>query len=416
MSGKGACAYLVSRYPGVTHAFIVAEVRALRATGVRVETASIRSVDAAEVLSPVDRQEHEATYAILPTTPWRVMRSHVRALARSPGAYAGTFARALRLAHAGGRARLWQLFYFAESILLWSWLEARGLRHVHVHHANVSADVAMLACSFANQAGNGRHWTWSLTIHGPTELLDIASHKLPDKVRDAAAVICTSDFARGQVLAFAGPDEIPRVHTVRCGIDLELFGRRAPRAAQAHETVEILCVAALSRRKGHRVLLDALARICRDHRNVRLTLVGDGPERAGLEQRADELGLSDHVTFTGAVGQNHIRDFYESADIFCLPSFAEGVPTVLMEAMAMELPVVATNVMGVAELVENDRTGFVVPAARSDELAAALVRLVIDPAARARMGTAGREHVARHCEISRAVDRLHAVLAPLIQD
>src|SRR5690606_36410441 len=121
--------------------------------------------------------------------------------ARAPRAYVRTLRRVLGLAPAGGRPRLWQLFYFAEAMLLWRWMVQRGVRHVHVHHANVSSDVALLACAYANAAGARRRWSWSLTIHGPTELLDVGAHKLAAKVADAEHVVCTSDFARSQVWA-----------------------------------------------------------------------------------------------------------------------------------------------------------------------------------------------------------------------
>lgn len=407
-----ACAYLVSRYPSVTHTFVLGEVRALRAAGVRVETASVREVPASELLSAVDREEQAHTRSLLPVSRGRVLVAHARALARSPGSYGRTLIRALRMAHAGGRPRLWQAFYFAEAILLWEWMQEEGLRHVHVHHANVSADVALLACCFANLAKPADRWSWSLTIHGPTELNDVETHKLAAKVHDAAAVICISDFARGQILAFADPTDVARVRTVRCGIDVARFRRRAP--APVQDAIEILTVAALSRRKGHGVLLDALARLRADGAPVRLTLVGDGEERTRLTRRATELEVADHVHFAGAEGQDRLRGFYERAHVFCLPSFSEGVPTVLMEAMAMELPVVATGVMGVTELVEHERSGLVVAPARPDLLANALARLIADPGLRATLGAGGRARVVRDYEINRSAAEVRAALAPFI--
>lgn len=416
MTRPEACLYLVSRYPGVTHTFIVGEVRALRAAGVRVETASIRRVGRSELLSEVDRIEAGRTHAILPTNVARLARSHGRALARSPGVYLRTLARALRLSHAGGRPRLWQAFYFVESILLWDWLRSQKIRHIHVHHANVGADVALLTCAYVNASGAWPPWTWSMTIHGPTELIDVDSHKLARKVADAAAVVCISDYARSQILAFARPEDLAKLRTIRCGINIDTFRRTGPHAARAGRDrgAEILCVAALSRRKGHRVLLQAFAEARRKQPDARLTLVGDGPERAALELQAAELQLGDGVIFTGALGHDRLAALYERADIFCLPSFAEGVPIVLMEAMAMELPVVTSNVMGIPELVEHGRSGLVVPPARPDLLAQALLSLLEDPALREAMGAAGRARVARDYEIRDAVAALHAQLKPLL--
>jgi glycosyltransferase involved in cell wall biosynthesis len=296
-------------------------------------------------------------------------------------------------------------------MLLQAWLREQGLTHVHVHHANVSADVAMLATGYANGAGARPKWTWSLTIHGPTELLDVASHKLPVKVADAAAVICTSDYARSQIAAFADPAELGKVRTVRCGIDVSAF--HPPTQANHDGECEILCVAALSRRKGHEVLIRALAQVRDAGGHARLTLAGDGQERKRLESLAADLGVSGAVDFLGAVRHDKVPELYERADVFCLASFAEGVPTVLMEAMATGLPVVSTNVNGVAELVDHGSSGLLVPPARPDLLAGALAQLAGDAELRGEMGAAGRRRVCEDYELHASVANLHAVLGPI---
>lgn len=407
-----ACAYLISRYPSVTHTFVAGEVRALRAAGVRIETASVRQVPMTEVLSDLDRQELSRTRALVPASPWTLLSSHTQALLRNARAYVGTLFTALRMARAGGRARLWQLFYFAEAIMLWAWVRRHRIHHIHVHHANVSADVALLACRYANRAGAEPRWTWSLTIHGPTELFDVGSHKLTAKVSDASAVVCISDFARSQVAALADPADLEKVHTVRCGIDLRSF--RPDPARRDRETAEVLCVAALSRRKGHAVLLEALTSALEAVPAARLTLVGGGPERDFLEIRAGELGIAHAVRFLGPVQHDRMAALYDGADVFCLPSFAEGVPIVLMEAMAMEIPVIATNVMGIPELVDDERNGLLVAPARADLLAGALVRLLADPALRRQMGRDGRRRVATDYDRTASAVSLQHVLEPFI--
>jgi glycosyltransferase involved in cell wall biosynthesis len=413
MSGP-ACAYLVSRYPGITHQFIVSEVADLRGTGVRVETASIRRVPEKDLLSERDRTEAARTYGLLPASPVRLLRAHAHALLRSPAAYAGTLRRSLAQAPEGGRARRWRLFYFGESMLLWSWMRRKGVHHVHVHHGNVSADVALLACHYANRSGARRRWTWSLTLHGPTELLDVPGHKLPAKVADAAALMCTSDWSRSQVLSFCAPEDRDRVHVARCGIDVDGFAPPAQGRRTGTEGIEILIVAALSRRKGHAVLLDAFAQLRAAGADARLLIAGDGAERASLEEQAARLELGDAVEFLGAVAYDRVPGLYARADVFCLPSFAEGVPTVLMEAMATELPVVSTAIMGTPELVEHERSGLLVAPARADLLAGALQRLVEQPELRARLGEAARRRVLEHYSSRIAVERLRELLLPLL--
>jgi glycosyltransferase involved in cell wall biosynthesis len=186
-----------------------------------------------------------------------------------------------------------------------------------------------------------------------------------------------------------------------------------PRDRGHGDAVEVLTVAALSRRKGHEFLIRALAEL--DGAPVRLTLAGDGPERARLERLAAELGVSGAVAFEGAVAYDRVPALYDRADVFCLPSFAEGLPTVLMEAMAAGLPTVATNVNGTAELVDDGVTGILVPPARADLIAAALGRLAADADLRASMGAAGRRRVCEEYELHAAVANLRAVIEPVVR-
>ncbi|MDQ3936080.1 MAG: glycosyltransferase family 4 protein [Actinomycetota bacterium] len=410
MSSTLRCAHLVARYPEITSVFVQHEVRALRELGAEVHTVSIRRQDPREVISPQAEREQESTHALLPTTAPRLLGAHARAFAAAPGAYLRTLAHALRLGPGGSRNRLWQLFYFAESMLLWHHLSGLGVRHVHVHFANVASDVAMLCTRFANAADARGGWTWSLTIHGPTELLDMKAHKLADKVRAADAVVCTSDFVRSQLMGLVGPADWHRLHTLRSGIDLGLFHPPAEERPDARR-VEILDVAGMSARKGHAILLEALAEVERRGANFGALLVGDGPERPGLEAYAEQLGIADRVYFAGALGQHILPELYRQADVFCLPSYAEGVPTVLMEAMASELPVVTTHVMGVPELVEHGRSGFLVPPARADLLADELWRLVTDRELRLRIGRAARERVESGFDLRDSVAALERLLS-----
>jgi hypothetical protein len=172
-------AYLVSRYPAVSHAFIQREVLALRGHGTQIDTFSLRGADDADVLSPADRAERDATYSFQPVRPLRLLRDHLGALMRRPGAYVSTLAHAVGRG-AGARGRLWQVFYFAEAIQLWAELRRRGIGHVHVHFANAGADVALLAARFGEL-------TWSLTLHGPAEFFDVTENRLASKLSAPAA-------------------------------------------------------------------------------------------------------------------------------------------------------------------------------------------------------------------------------------
>jgi colanic acid/amylovoran biosynthesis glycosyltransferase len=403
-------AYIVGRYPAVSHAFVTREVRALRDAGARVETISIHRAVDEDALSEVDREERENTHALLPPRPWEVLRAHLRALA-SPWAYLATFAHALRSGPAGMKARLWQLFYFAEAIMVWRHCARKGVRHLHAHHLNQASDAAMLAVRYANAAGAQPGWTWSFTMHGPNEFYDVSRFRLAAKAASAAAVVCISDFARSQVMAFAPEEVWPRFSIVHCGVDPTEFDPDREAPTSSDEEFRILYVGRLVPFKGQGILLEAAAEMRSKGTDVRLTLVGEGPSRAELERRAHELDLADAVIFAGAVGQDEIRAHYAAAAVFCLPSFAEGVPVVLMEAMAMRVPVVTTRVMGIAELVDDGEDGLLVPPGRVDELTVALQRLAHDPDLRQDLGRRGREKVVSQFDVRESGRQLARVFA-----
>ena len=212
------CAYIVSRYPSITHTFVLREVLALRERGLDIAPVTVRWSEDIELLAPTDRSEAQNTHAILPTTPWQVVRAHADAFRKAPGGYVRTLAESLWDAPPGIRAKAWQFFYFVEGILLWGWLRARGLRHVHAHHANVGADLAMIATRFGNRVDSGPRMTWSFTVHGPRELTDIGTHKLGAKVERADAVVATSDFVRAQLMALVDPLHRARIRMIHVGV------------------------------------------------------------------------------------------------------------------------------------------------------------------------------------------------------
>ncbi len=403
-------AYVCSRYPAVSHTFVLREVQALRRLGVDVRTFSVRRAHEAEVLSADDREALATTVALLPPSPLRWIAAHARALASAPGEWMATLRRALSLAPPGARGRLWQVFYFAESIVLWDECRRQGIGHVHAHFANVGADVALLAADFGARTGRGPG-TWSFTMHGPAEFYDVGHYRLPAKVRDAEFVACISDFCRSQLMGLVPHDHWAKLSVVHCGVDPAAFAPPADRVNGTGDPLRILNVARLAEVKGQLVLLDAIAELRSAGLDVRATIVGDGPQRDALRERVGRLGLDDAVDLPGAVGQDRLRSYYDAADLFCAPSFAEGVPVVLMEAMATGLPVVATRIMGVPELVDDGVSGRLVPPGRADALATAISELAGDRSRREAMGRAGRDKVVGEFDIDRSAASLAKLFA-----
>lgn len=404
---KPRIGYLASMYPAVSHTFIQREILALRERGWRVDTFSVRRAPPDQLLSERDRVEAASTFSILPAGPTAVLAAQGALVRRGPGAHLA----ALRAAAAtplapgrdtGGRRR--QAYYFLEAAILRRELNRRGIAHLHVHFANPAADVAMLACRLP-----GPPLTWSFTMHGATEFWDAGRHRLPEKIADARFVACISNFARSQMMYQAGSEEEwDKLRIVRCGIDPEHF--TAPLNPGRPGQLRVLFVGRMIKNKGPGILLRSVAELRGADQDVRVTFIGDGPDLALMRRSSEALGLGDAVRFLGAVGQDEIRPHYAEADAFCLPSFAEGVPIVLMEAMAMRRPVVATWVGGIPELIADDESGLLVAPGSVPALTGALTRLLDDVPLRHRLAEAGRHRVLEDFDVHANAARLARIL------
>ncbi len=304
----------------------------------------------------------------------------------------------------GPRGVLWQLFYFAEAIVVWRRVRTLGLSHLHTHFADTGTDSALLASRFEPE------WSFSITVHGPDEFAESAGNRLAEKLRRARLVVVISEDAKRKARAALDGDGEARIEVVRLGIDLERFAPAGAPAAKDDDAggdpVEILCLGRLVERKGQAVLLRAVAALDGRGVPVRLTLAGDGPDRPALEQLAGELGIAGSVTFTGVVSQAEAIELYRRAGIFCLASFSEGLPAVLMEAMASQVPVISTRIDGIPELVADGENGLLVDPGDSEALGVALERLLTDPDLRARLGQEGRRTIERDYELGRQADRM----------
>ncbi len=389
-------AYLISQYPAPSHTFIRREVDALRAVGIEVHTFSVRSPGAAE-RACVDRDELTRTYYLLEHKR-EMAGANLRAAVRSPLRYLQTFRDALRHRADGARAALWSVFHFAESVLLAEELDRRGITHLHNHFANSSATVGYLA---------SRHLRlpWSLTLHGTAELDHPSRELLPEKIEHASFVACASHYVRSQAMRTVPSALWKKLFLVRCGVELERCPRRVPDRRDGR--LRIVSVGRLSPEKGQLGLLEALRAALDAGVDAELSLVGDGPLREVLEQRAAAFGLGDRCRFVGRCSEDEVLRRVARADVFALSSFMEGLPVALMEAMALGVPVVAPAVAGIPELVEPGETGLLFPTGDFDALARCLVKLWRDPALGDRFAKAARARVAREFTLPSAA-------APLI--
>jgi glycosyltransferase involved in cell wall biosynthesis len=395
----GRIAYLTGEYPAVSHTFILREVEALRARGRDIVTCSIRRTASEHHRGPAEKAAAATTFYVLAaaTRPLTLLRAKLAAL-RTPGRFLRALGLAIRTSPPGPSALLWQMFYLAEALVLARHLRAEGVTHLHNHFGNSSCSVAMLTSAVSGIP-------FSYTMHGPAIFFEIRNWRIDEKIARARFVACISNFCRSQGMIFSAPEHWPKMRIVHCGVDPARYdtGRGAPGR-------RLLFVGRLAAVKGVAVLLEAFARVLAADNGARLTLVGDGVERPALEARARELGLGDAVEFVGYRSQDEVADELARADLFVLPSFAEGVPVVLMEAMAARLPVVASRIAGIPELV-TEASGRLVPPGDPEALADAIAALLADPDLRREMGAAGRAHVMAEFNQATEAARLDALLS-----
>lgn len=399
-------AYLVSKYPAISHTFIEREVLGVRRHGIDVQTFSVRRCPESELKSAVMRDEAATTTVLITGDKQRdgaaYAKAHAMLLRRNPTAWLKVLRQAMGSGEATPKGRLWQGFYFMESVLLYSHLVERGIRHIHVHFPNVSADVARLTVALGEAIdGPDAGWRWTMTIHGPTEFEAVEKVDLAAKIESAHMISAITDFARSQLWRQVDVDHWDKVRIVPMSVDPAAYF--PPPQGRHHDgPLRVLFVGRLVPEKGPSVLLRAVEQLVERGVDVEATFVGGGDLRDALSAQAADAGIADRVTFTGPLGQEELPDLYRRADVFCLPSFQEGLPVVIMEAMATQLPVVVTRIAGIPELVHDGVSGRVVSAGRADALADAIADLAADPAGREAMGQAARVAVLQGHDVERA--------------
>ena len=399
----GPIAYLTSEYPKVSHTFILREVEALRELGFTILTCSTRKPPASMFKGTREQEAHASTFFVIDQAkrrPDRLVLAHLGWLTRAPGRWLKALGLAWKIRQPGLKGTAWTLFYFLEAGLLADHLRRNGVVHLHNHFSNPSCSVAMLAGIIGDIP-------YSFTAHGPEEFFRPYENALSDKIAHARFVAAISHFCRSQLMLFSDPAHWDKIAIVHCGIDPDRYGQ-TPREDFGKR---VLFVGRLDPVKGGPLLLEAFARARANHPDAILTVVGDGAERTALETRAKALGLEEAVHFAGFRTQEQVAEHLAQSDMLVLPSFAEGVPVVLMEAMAARLPTIASGVAGVPELVRDGETGFVVLPGDLNTLTDRLDRLMSDPDMCRRMGNAGRAAVEEEYAMEEGARWLAKVLA-----
>ncbi len=394
-------AYILNSYPQPSHSFIRREIRALEAQGHVVTRLAMRPGDA-PLVDAQDVEEAAATTYVLRAGAAPLAMAALRSLVAGPL----RFASALRLAVSCGRRSQVGVFkhlvYLVEAAQVVRLARAAGATHAHAHFGTNAATVAMLARALGGPA-------YSFTVHGPEEYDAPRALSLGTKIARSKFTVAITSYGRSQLSRWAGPQHWDRIKVVHCGVDPARFPAPLP---LPDGPPRFVAIGRFVEQKGQLLALDALAELRQTHADAHLTLIGDGEMRAQIAARIDALDLAAHVTLTGWVDEARILTELQTAHALLMPSFAEGLPMVIMEAMAAGRLVIATYIAGIPELVQEGKTGWLVPAGDAQALAVAMRDMATTPPETARaMAHAARVRVLERHDAKTEAAKLAALIA-----
>lgn len=394
-------AYLVNQYPKVSHTFIRREILALESLGLKVMRLSVRGWDN-EVADPVDETERQKTRYLLQDGVFSLLKSGLSVLLKRPALFLKTLRTALGMGLRADRAWPFHLIYLLEACKALQWLEEENIEHVHAHFGANSAEVAMLIHLLGGPS-------YSFTVHGPEEFDKPEFIRLGQKVEHCAFVVAITSYCRSQIYRWISHADWHKVKVVRCGIDPG-FHDKLPTAFPVEP--RLVCVGRLCEQKGQLILLAAAARLKGKAIDFQLVLAGDGEMRPEIERQIDQLGLRNQVHITGWISSPQVREEILKSRVMVLPSFAEGLPVVLMEAMALKRPVISTYIAGIPELVECGHNGYLCPAGDVDALALHMETcLLADEKSLKRLGENAQASVLAQHHITTEASKLAALFA-----
>lgn len=393
-------AYFINQYPKVSHSFIRREILALERQGLQIERIALRGWDD-ELVDPEDLRERSQTRYVLQSGGGALAFALMRVMVTSPGNFLAAFALAVRMSRHADRPLIYHLAYLAEACRILPWLKSFGATHIHAHFGTNSTEVVMLAHALGGPP-------YSFTVHGPDEFDKPQFLGLGEKIRRAAFVVAISSFGRSQLYRWVEQSHWPKVKIVHCGLEPG-FHAVAPQPLPAAR--RLVCVGRLCEQKGQLLLVEAVAKLVHKGVHLELVLAGDGELRGEIEALIVKYQLMGIVRISGWISGEQVRSEILAARGLVLASFAEGLPVVLMEAMALRRPVLTTYVAGIPELVIAGENGWLFPAGDVDAIATAIADFLSrsDEELQA-MGDAAHKRVIERHSIDIEATKLSALL------
>ncbi len=398
-------AYLINQYPKVSHSFIRREIQALERQHVKVMRIAMRGWDH-ELVEADDQAERSRTQYVLRCGAMHLLLVAVMVCFLRPIRAARALALEFRMSRHSERSIIVHLIYFVEACKVLLWLQREKIVHLHAHFGTNSAEVAMIAHMLGGPA-------WSFTVHGPEEFDKAQFINLAEKVRRARFVVAVSSYGRSQLYRLAHHKCWSKIHVVHCGLDDAFLDAAADRTPLP---TRLVCLGRICEQKGQLLLVEAARTLATRGVDFELVLAGDGDLRPVAEQLIQEHGLGDKIRITGWIDTDQVKEELLAARALILPSFAEGLPVAIMEAMALRRPVISTYIAGIPELVHCGEHGWLVPAGNIESLTQAIETCLkeSDEQIRAKGDAARSRTIARHnvhTEAAKLVNLFRAVHA-----
>jgi colanic acid/amylovoran biosynthesis glycosyltransferase len=394
-SNKMRIAYFTNQYPAISHTFIRREIRAMEALGVRVFRYALKPGQ--DLVDADDKAELRETRYVLESGVGTLLGSCLVLLLSRPVAFLTAVRETVKMGRRSDRGILRHLIYVAEAAVLARWCERDAVQHVHAHFGTNAAAIAMLAWRLSGIP-------YSFTAHGPEEFEKAAWLSLDMKLRNASFAVCVSSFGRSQLMRWSSIGQWPKIAVVHCGVDKGFLDGPGP-TPQA--SARLLCVGRLTEEKAHLVLIGAARRLYDAGIRCEIVLAGDGHMRPHVEEAIRAAGLQREITISGWISGDRVKAEIAAARALILPSFAENMPVVIMEAMALGRPVISTYVAGIPELIQPGKSGWLVPAGDEVALAEAMREALETPVEQlAAMGAAGRLRIIEQHDTFKEAARL----------
>lgn len=388
--------YFINQYPKVSHSFIRREILALERQGFEIQRIALRGWNDT-LVDEEDLRERTKTRYVLQAGILPLLLALIRTLLTTPQRFFSALALAIRMGQRAERPLPYHLAYFAEACRMLPWLKEFGTSHVHAHFGTNSAEVVMLAHALGGPE-------YSFTVHGPTEFDRPQFLGIAEKVRHSAFVVAISSYGRSQLYRWIGHACWPKVKVVHCGLEPS-FHAATPTPPAAGP--RLVCVGRLCEAKGQLLLVEAAHRLVQKGIALELVLAGDGEIRDEIEALITRHDLSRQIRITGWISSDQVREEILAARGLVLPSFAEGLPVVIMESMALRRPVLTTYVAGIPELVRPGENGWLFPAGSIDELTAAMEDILSQPLDKLQqMGEAAYQRVVERHSIDTEATKL----------